>query len=696
MRQFKNVPAYNPAYHVIVLVLSILGVLETQSLALTHSPGVPLFFVKNIGQTNPSIRYYVDAPELRAGFTTDSVVFQKHGQQIRMRFADANPNVTIKGNDLMSGRANFLLGGQATHAATGASLYQQILYQELYPGIDLVYSGSGATIKSDFIVRPGSDVKMIRLQYPDDCSISLDSGGDLLIQDGRTLLRENAPIVYQNITGKRVPVLGKYQLLGSHIVGFEVGSYDMTHPLLIDPVVTYATFLGGSSVTAVTGLAVDGGGNVYVTGWTEALNFPIAGAVQAVNNGSVDAFIVKMNPQGTNVIYATYIGGSGDDRGAGIAVDALGNAYVTGATGSQNFPTVAAAYSTLSGPRNAFVLKMNPIGNALLYSTYLGGAGWDAGVAIAVDGSGNAYITGNTQSTNFPLVNPVQSTLGGTADVFVTTLTAAGMVSFSTFLGGAGIETAGSIAVDSGRNIYVTGGTYSTNFPTVSPIQGSNGGGEDVFITKFGAGGQILYSTYLGGSGAAPGTVEQGTGIAVDNSGNAYVTGVTNSANFPTTSGVLQGTLLGSENAFVAKLAPTGAALTYSTYLGGSGRDLASAIAVNSLGEAWVTGYTSSEDFPLVFPIQPTFGGLADAFIVKLNSIGGALLFSTFYGGAGEDVAASVALDAAGDVLVGGQTNSINLPLTSPYQPNNAAGATGWIMKIKDPAPFGRHFRNRR
>jgi Beta-propeller repeat len=663
-------------------MLSTLMAFGIQTLVCANSTAVPLFFVKNVGQTDSSIRYYVDAPELRAGFANDSVVFQKHGQQIRMRFADANPNVRLKGLVPMSGRANFFVGDQPARSLTDVPMYQQIVYQDLYPGIDLTYSGSGATVKSEFVVFPGSDVGTIRLQYPDDCRISVGSDGDLVVRVGSTLLREKSLIVYQTIAGNRVPVIGRYQLLGLHTVGFQVGSYDVTQALTIDPVVTYATYLGGSSVSSVTALAVDAAGDLYATGWTESLNFPTSGAIQAVNNGSVNAFVVKFNAQGSNVLYATYLGGSNDDRSAGIAVDTSGNAYITGATGSQNFPTVAPAFPTLGGPRNAFVSKLNASGNALLYSTFLGGGGWDAGVAIAVDGAGQAHVTGTTQSTNFPLVNPVQLTLGGTADAFVTTLTATGTVLFSTFLGGTGVEIAGSIAVDSGGNTYVTGGTYSTDFPTVGPIQAVNRGREDAFITKFSSGRIILYSTYLGGSGATPGTIEQGTGIAVDSSGSAYVTGVTNSADFPTAGNVFQGALLGSENAFIAKLNPTGTALTYCTYLGGSSQDLATAIAVNSLGNAWVAGYSASRDFPQVFSLQPTFGGLVDAFIAEINSAGSALSFSSFYGGSQEDIATSLALNAAGEVFVGGQTSSIDFPLTSPYQSFNKAGATGWILNV--------------
>jgi hypothetical protein len=304
-----------------------------------------------------------------------------------------------------------------------------------------------------------------------------------------------------------------------------------------------------------------------VTGWTEALDFPIAGAMQAANRGGVDAFVAKFNPTGTALIYATYIGGAGDDRGAAIAVDSSGEAFVTGSTASANFPLAAAIRATLGGAKTAFVLKLNAVGNTLLFSTYFGGTNWETGDAIALDGAGNVYVAGDTQSADFPVLAAVQSTIGGGMDAFVTQLTSSGQLAFSTFLGGAGNEHAGGIAVDGSDNVYVAGGTYSTNFPLVAPIQGVNGGGQDAFVTKFAArGSAILYSTYLGGNGT--GSSEQANAVAADGSSNAYVTGVTNSSNFPVTSGAYQTAFNGVQDAFVTKIDAAGNTLVYSTYLG--------------------------------------------------------------------------------------------------------------------------------
>jgi hypothetical protein len=341
------------------------------------------------------------------------------------------------------------------------------------------------------------------------------------------------------------------------------------------------------------------------TCWAPRGALQTAAATLDLSNIAVygDVSVTSTNPTGTALVYATYIGGSGDDRGAAIAVDSDGQAYVTGATASSNFPLAAAIRTGLGGSKTAFVLKLNAVGNMLLYSTYMGGSNWETGNAIAVDGAGNMFVAGDTLSANFPVLTPVQSTIGGGMDAFVTGLTSEGQLSFSTFLGGAGNEHAGGIARDGFGNTYVVGGTYSANFPVVAAIQGVNGGSQDAFVTKIdAAGNSILYSTYLGGSGS--GTSEQANSVAVDSSGNAYVTGVTNSSNFPVTSGAYQTAFNGVQDAFVTKINATGNTLVYSTYLGGTGFDWASGIGLDSGGNAYVAGYTSSGDFATVNGVQ--------------------------------------------------------------------------------------------
>ncbi len=319
----------------------------------------------------------------------------------------------------------------------------------------------------------------------------------------------------------------------------------------------------------------------------------------------------------------------------------------------------------------------------LVYSTYLGGTNTDTGNAIAVDSLDNAYVAGDTLSANFPVLGAEQPTFGGDQNAFVTKLSSAGVKVFSTFLGGSGVDHAGGIALDSSNNVYVAGGTTSTNFPMAGPLQQANGGFQDAFLTKLNsAGSAIVYSTYLGGSGGQAGTPEESNAVAVDSSGNAYIAGTTNSTNFPVTAGAFQASFNAAQDAFAAKVSPAGNALVYSTYLGGSAFNWASGLAVSASGIAYVSGYTSSFDFPIVAPVQGSFGGLYDAFVSVFNTTGNALSFSTFYGGSGSDEANAIAVDASGNMYVGGQTSSLDLTLLNPIQPSNAGYAIGWLARL--------------
>ncbi|HLX44891.1 MAG TPA: SBBP repeat-containing protein [Bryobacteraceae bacterium] len=672
-------------------VMSLLILAVAPGFAENGGRSLPLFFVQNpnLNQADSTVRFVAETRGMRAGFRGDSVEFLAHGVRTQVRFVGANPHVEIEGAQVLSGKANFLIGERR---AADLEIYGQIVYRRLYDRIDMaygsVYSGEGQRVKSEFRVAPGGDPGQIRLEYAGVERLFVDGSGNLVAVSAGGELREDAPEIYQDSEAGRIRVSGRYRLIDGYTAGFEIGEYDSSKPLIIDPTISYSTYLGGSSMGDVTGVAVDSSGNLYVTGWTEAINFPIAGAFQAANDGDVDAFIVKLNPAGSAIVYATYLGGLGDDRAAAIAVDAAGNAYITGSTGSSNFPLVAPAQATFGGGRDAFAAKLNAAGNALVYSTYLGGTNTDLGTAIAIDGSGNAYVAGDTLSANFPVAGGAQNTFGGQTDSFVVKLNSSGARVFSTFLGGAGAEHAGGIAVDASLNVYIAGGTSSSNFPVVTPIQAANAGSQNAFITKLNpAGSAILYSTYLGGTGGSAGAPEQANGIAVDGSGSAYVAGITNSANFPVTSGAFQTTYGGASDGFVAKINAAGNALAYSTYLGGSGFDQANGIAVDATGNASVAGYTSSVNFVSVNGTQAAFGGLYDAFVSKLNPAGSGLSFSTYYGGSGSDSANAIALDSSGNIFVGGQTNSTNLPLQTPIQSSNSGGSIGWVARLGVTAP---------
>jgi len=665
--------------------------------AAERSGPLPAFFVPNVyrgvGNGEVSVAYFAKTPGITTAFAANEVTYRMSGAELRARFAGANPHATINAGERFPGAANFLLGRDANGWRTDVPTFARIVYRGLYQGITLGYSFDHGSLKSEWTVAPGADPRRIRLEYSGPAAV--DDSGALHVSangighsknDGEAELIERAPEIYQEGANGRVAVSGHYQLLDAHTVGFEIGSYDVSRPLIIDPVISYSTYLGGTGMGAVTGVAVDTSGNSYVTGWTEALDFPIGGPVQAANAGGVDAFVAKFNSAGTTLLYSTYIGGRGDDRGAAIAVDSSGKAYVTGSTASTNFPLANPAQTVMGGSKTAFALNLNSTGNVLTYSTYFGGATYDVGTAIALDGSGNAYIAGDTQSSNFPVHGGVQSTNAGGFDAFVGKLNAGGAIVFSTYLGGAANEHAGGIAVDSSANVYVAGGTYSANFPVAGAIQSVNGGNQDAFATKLNAAGsQILYSTYLGGSGTV--TAEQANAIKVDGSGNAYIAGVTNSANFPVTSGAYQVIYNGFQDAFAAKLNPAGSALVYSTYLGGTAFDWANGIGLDSSGNAYVAGYTSSFDFASVGGVQAGFGGFYDAFVSKLNATGTGLLFSTYYGGSGSDTVNAIAVDASGNMFVGGQTSSLNFPLQSQIQSSNNGSSIGWAARLGVTAP---------
>ncbi len=652
--------------------------------AVAAGEGLPLVFMPNAGQFDPVVHFVVQTPDVRAAFLTSGSMLQVGDARLEVRFAGASKETRVEGAGQLAGHANFFLGSDTSAWRTDLTTFDHVVYRGLYPGIDASYAGLGRLLKSEFVVQPGVDPRVIRMEYPGASTVWVDAG-DLRVTVGAIEFREFAPEVYQSARdGSRIPVRASYRVFEDRSVGFELGGFDAALPLVIDPVITYSTYLGGSGMGAVTTVARDGLGNLYAAGWTESLDFPIAGALQAANRGGVDAFVVKFDPTGASLMYATYIGGNGDDRAAGIAVDGSGQAHVAGATGSSNFPLAAATRSSFVGGKEGFAFKLNSSGSALVYSTFLGGANYDVATAIAVDASGYAYVAGDTLSADFPVTNAVQSTFGGQNDAFVAKLDAVGVRVFSTFLGGSQGEHVGGIATDGTGVVYLAGGTLSTNFPVAGATQATNGGGQDGFVAKIKTTSttQLLYSTYLGGTGGSLTAPEQANAIAIDGSGNAYVAGVASSTNFPVTAGALQSNAGGSRDAFITKLNAAGTVRVYSTYLGWTGFDWASGIAVDSAGNAYVAGYTSSVSFANVGGVQTGFKGLYDAFVSKLSPAGNALSFSTLYGGAGSDQVNAVAVDSNGNMFLGGQTSSYDLPAQSAYQTSNTSGNTGWVARI--------------
>jgi len=618
---------------------------------------------------------------------------------VQLAFAGANPAPQVVGLDALSGTANYLLGTNRRAWTTKLPTYGRVAYRGLYPGIDLAFHGRQGSLEYDWLLAPRAAVGRIRLAVRGAGVLRLDGQGDLLLRTAAGTLRQARPVAYQQVGGQRRPVTARYILRTGHEIGLAVGAYDHTRPLVIDPVLSYSTYLGGSALDQGTGIAVDGSGYVYVTGDTFSSNFPTLTPEQATFAGGThygDAFITKLTPDGSSLVYSTYLGGSADEDVWKIVVDSAGEAVIAGYTASTNFPVVNAAQPTYGGgPYDGFVSKLSADGASLVYSTYLGGSGDDEGYGVALDGSGNAYVTGLTSSPNFPTTaSAAQGYFGGYYDAFVTELSPSGSLVYSTYLGGSSDDDGYAIAVDGAGNAYVAGATASANFPvSTNAYQPSFVGGcsrssctYDAFVAKISAGGtSIAYGTYLGGSGD-----DMAEGIAVDGNGDAWVTGKTASVNFPTVNAPQSTFGGGAYDAFVAELTPDGSGLAYSTYLGGSGDDEAYALALDTSGNVYVAGETASTNFPVANAAQSTFGGGPyDAFVAEVSAAGGGTVYATYLGGSGDDAAFGLAVAPDGSVAVTGLTSSTDFPTTNAVQSTYNSGSYDAFVAGLAAAPAG-------
>ncbi len=736
---------------------------SANSVVLKGLAQVPLSFEANWGQTNKRVRFVSRGPGYTLFLTPDAAVLslRNPGREVRtrdpnrrpgqaksatrakpaqngsavvsMRLVGASPNLETIGVDKLPGRSNYLIGRDHSKWRTNVPRYAKVRYEEIYSGIDLVFYGQQRQLEYDFIIAPGADPKAIALRFEGATQLGIDDNGELVLHTPDGELRLRRPLLYQAIDGVRHEVQGKYVLDEHRWLGFEVANYDTGRPLIIDPVLSYATYLGGSDHEWGYDIAVDDSGNAYVTGLTASLDFPIAGAAeQVVFGGEVDfgdAFVTKVNADGTDLIYSTYLGGAGADAGEGIAVDTDGNAYVTGWTASgAAFPTTPFAFepSFLGGVDAAFVTKLNPIGNlsdfclnqsgaevvcsdpgvvfeSLPYSTFLSGSqGSSFGFAIDVDTQGNAYVVGNTSASDFPTTpNAFQTTAG---DAFVTKLNATGSdLLYSTYLSVNGETEVNEIAVDATGNAHVVGTVW---FPWRNE---DNTEKRDGFVAKYdtkasGAASRVYISglAELGPSITGSRRITFGYGVAVDATSNVYLTGSTRSPeSFPTTENAFQTAFGGGkkcsrlgiscpQDAFVMKLDSSGA-LVCSTYLGGREGDTGWDIAVDGTGDIYVTGRTNSRNFPLQSPFQGSLGGGAgDAFVAKLNAECSGLVYSSYLGGAGNESGQGIAVDHAGSAYVAGGVSAqpddpSDLSTPSAFQPFFGGGSQdAFVAKISD------------
>jgi len=600
---------------------------------------LPLTFVKNEGQINPQVQYYGQGRGAKVYFTASEILFafakpaarhdrtqvltpvalreKDRGTALSLEFLGANPKVRVAGRAEQEGKVNYFVGNNPALWQTDLATYREVAYKDLWPGVEAAFRDEGGSLKYEFRLQAGTRVEAVQLAYNGSESLSLDDAGNLQIKTPLGVLTDVKPTSYQMLDGRKVPVQSRFALRqgddGRNVFGFEVAAYDPAYPLTIDP----------------------------------------------------------------GLVYSTYVGTDGPDDGYGIQVDANGNAYVTGDTERDSFPVTAGAFDTLyGGYTDAFVLKLNATGTALIYSTYLGGNGSDIGEAIAVDASGNAYVAISTSSSDMPVMpsSVFQPALQGSTDVYVAKLNATGKkLQLGTYLGGSGYDAVQGIALDSSANVYLAGYTQSVDFPTSAfPYDSTANGGYDAYVAKLNAALSTLsYSTYLGGS-----SDDSATGLAVDHNGLAYVTGNTTSTDFPTTAGAFDTSANGGSDIFVTAVNPPaqGAASLYnSTYLGGSLAEYGGGIAVDNGTSAYVTGYTFSTDFPTTAgAFDTSFNGGNDAFVSKLFMGGNALVYSTFLGGTSGEAGRAIAVDAFFNAYVTGDTASSDFPVT----PVTAVSAT--------------------
>jgi len=641
---------------------------------------------------------------------------------LRLTLEGSNHQAQATGLERQPGYSNYFIGNKPEQWHVSVPHYARVKYQGVYPGIDLVYYGNQGQLETDYVVSPGADPAKIALHIDGAKNVNIDERGNLVLATTGGDLSLHQPIAYQDEAGARKPVAASYVLRDSRSVGIEVASYDSRQPLIIDPVVVYSTYLGGTAADAALAVAVDASGNAYVTGWTKSTDFPVQtplptggtfGPPAGVNNQ--ETFVTKLNATGTGLVYSTYLGGTSAstvDQGNGIAVDASGDAFVTGETDASDFPVVN-PYQTLnlsSTGNSIFLSELNPTGTALVYSTYFGGNGISTGLAVAVDSSGLAYITGNTNSSNFPFLNGLVNSgttcgLGGVGgssafiSKFNTSLTGVGTLVYSTLIGGSCTQIGFAISVDNNGVAYVGGNTTSTDFPTTSNAFQTTqkaGSGGNAFVSKvdttLGAGG-LIYSSMIGGTGTGVGGGDLGHGISVGPTGDIFLVGITGSTDFPTTPGAFETVQRSTlpRNAFVSRFNPsalTGAtSLVYSSYLGGVGFTQGYGVAVDSQSNAYVTGTTSSNDFPVTLGAPQPLPKGQNTYLSVFNPTGTGLIFSTFWGGELSDVSFGMAIDKANppNLYIAGSTTSATFPIfptTTAFQTVKKGNEDGFVAKF--------------
>ncbi len=670
-----------------------------------------LNFEPNVGQTDPRVKFLARAGGYQLSLTSTETIFslpaaEKNKSNIRLEFIGASTGAQLTGLDEQRGKVNYFLGRDASRWHTNVPTYGKVAARGIYPGVDLVFYGNERALEFDLIVKPGGNPRAIRLRVGGADSVKIDGGGDVLVRRGQAELLLHKPRVYQEVNGIRENVPTRYLRLSKQELGFEIGNYDTKRALLIDPIVLYSSYLGGSGSDEANAIAFDSSGSIYLTGETNSVNFPTRpGAAQGTfGGGGSDVFVSKFDSTGATLIFSTYLGGNDADFANTIRLDASDNVYIAGGTQSTNFPvTPGAVQTTFAGGSiggDAFVAKLTPTGSVLVYATYLGGSDTDGAVDLAVGANGNAFVVGSTRSKNFPVTSgALQGTFSGGGsnvsgfggDGFVAQLNATGTtLVYSTYLGGRDEDRVFGIVIDALDNAHVVGSTLSNNFPTTAgAFQTTFKGGTftgDVFVAKLNPqGSALVFSTYLGGSGD-----DSSGSLGLDTAGNILLAGSTESTDFPTASPI-QATNRGRKDAFLAKLNPSATSLLFSTYFGGSDDEDSGSLTLAPTGDIYLYGSTFSFDFPLTNSLQPYFG-VDEIFVTKINGSTMSVVYSTYIGGSDADILGNAALDPSGTLWLAGSTFSFDFPVVMPFQGRFGGGFDdAFLLKLADvnPPPTG-------
>jgi len=666
---------------------------------------LPLFFEPNQGQWNPKVKFSTRAGGYQLFLTAREALFAYHGPEdgsprlAGFSLLNANPSPAAAGVDQLPSRSDYFRGRSKSEWRTGVAHYARVHYREVYPGIDLVYYGKQKRLEYDFILQPGADPDLIRLKFSGG-RLELTPEGDLVLTDGGARLVQHRPYVYQDDpdSSSRRQVSGKYRLLGRNVVGFELGEYDRSRPLIIDPVVVFASFVGGAGSDGVTAVKLNSEGILYVLGYTNSADLTSTGnPYQAELAGDQDVFLARINPAAAGsgaLISLTFFGGSGKDTPAGLALISDKIVCFTGSTNSTNLPLAIAYQRDLAGETDAFVAKFDYAlegGDTLFYSTYLGGSGADTAAGIDVDAEGKVYIIGTTFSENFPVSeSALQTVRWGPQDAFIAkfdTLDETNSLLHSTYLGGESIDFGRAIAVSPDGMVYFAAVTTSTMFAGYGYEEGKFGGVDGVVgkldLTQPGEL-ALAYMTYLGGTG-----YDEPLAIAFDPSGKLLVTGYTLSTDLPTTDDAYQRELRGNADVFLARLdfsLPPEHAISYMTYFGGGGGEVAYGLATDAEGNVYLTGYTLSMDFPVTGDAwQRDWGWGVDIFVSKFGP-DGALLYSTYLGHAGTHVGYSIAAGPDGSIYVGGAAGRKGIsPTSNAFQTEYGGGYSDGFVVVFAP-----------